>query len=97
MEIERSEREGETNELELKGRREEGELTSSAPPFNLLTSISIPSRAVSAGRLTAGPIGEPSTEDLNWTTTVGALAVGSAGLSEGPESFTRLGGGTLKV
>ena len=71
------------------------ERTSSEAPLSLLTSISIPSRAVSAGKLTAGPIGDPSTEERNWTTTVGAFADGSAGLSEGPDILTRLGGGTL--
>lgn len=72
------------------------QLTSS-PPLSLLTSISIPSRPVSAGKLTAGPMEDPSTELLNWTTTVGALGMTGAGTSsDGPESLTRLGGGSLQ-
>lgn len=70
----------------------------SSPPaesLSWLTSISIPSRGVSAGSETAGPMALPSVEDRNCTTTMGALDAAGAGTSEGPESLTRLGGGTL--
>jgi hypothetical protein len=80
-----------------RSRLEKGLGRTSSTPLSRLTSISMPSRPVSAGKLTAGPIDEPSTELRNWTTTVAALGTTGLGTSsDGPESLTRFGGGSLR-